>query len=103
MKILQQGLNDCGLKRGFDISKIAKAKFQENLELLQWFKGYYDSYRMEKGKYEAKKKRNNQELIYGSQKNAPRGGRKLNEKNEKKEKERSSSLPKENLKSKNDG
>lgn len=40
-KLLQKGFLSVNLKNEFDVSKLMKGKFQDNLEFLQWFKNYY--------------------------------------------------------------
>jgi len=41
-KILQQVFDRIGLDKKIDANKLTKAKYQDNLELLQWFKRYYE-------------------------------------------------------------
>ena len=43
LKILQQSFIEFNINKYIDIWKIAKGKFQENFEVLQWFKGFYDN------------------------------------------------------------
>ena len=42
LKILQGAFDKLGIKKHIDVEKIARAKYQDNLELVQWFKRYYD-------------------------------------------------------------
>ncbi|EZG43306.1 hypothetical protein GNI_177310 [Gregarina niphandrodes] len=41
-KILQDVLKGIGLSRGFDIDGLARGKYQDNLEFLQWLRAVYD-------------------------------------------------------------
>lgn len=43
-KILQACFNRVGMKRQIDVEKLIKGKYQDNLEFIQWVKGYYDSH-----------------------------------------------------------
>lgn len=42
LKILQSGFDKVGIKRYVEVEKLAKAKYQDNLEFIQWLKRYYD-------------------------------------------------------------
>lgn len=42
MKILQNAFDKIGIKRHVEVEKLAKAKYQDNLEFIQWMKRYYD-------------------------------------------------------------
>ena len=44
LKVLQQSLTDLGINKEIDISKIAKGRYQDNFEILQWFKGFFDNF-----------------------------------------------------------
>ncbi len=41
-KISQQAFIDCQIQKNIQVEKLAKGKYQDNLELLQWMKGYFD-------------------------------------------------------------
>ena len=41
-KVLQQAFDKNGIKRHIEIGKLTKAKYQDNLEFLQWLKRYFD-------------------------------------------------------------
>lgn len=41
-KILQQSLDRCGVQRHIEVDKLIRGKYQDNLEMLQWIKTYYD-------------------------------------------------------------
>jgi hypothetical protein len=40
LKIFQQSLEKIGVTKKIDIVRLAKAKYQDNLEILQWLKRY---------------------------------------------------------------
>lgn len=40
LKIFQKALEKIGGTRKFDVNKLAKAKYQDNLETIQWLKRY---------------------------------------------------------------
>lgn len=49
LKVLQSTFDKLGIKKHIEViityikvEKISKAKYQDNLELIQWFKRYYD-------------------------------------------------------------
>ena len=42
LKILQTAFDKIGIKRRVEVEKLAKAKYQDNLEFIQWLKRYYD-------------------------------------------------------------
>ena len=42
LKILQTAFDKVGVKRYVEVEKLAKAKYQDNLEFIQWLKRYYD-------------------------------------------------------------
>eukprot|EP00347_Sterkiella_histriomuscorum_P009338 403341594 len=74
-KILQQALAKNEIKRYIDVDKLIKAKYQDNLELLQWMKRYYDiNYNGEP--YDAVGRRKGQDLYYilGGGKVSSQGG-----------------------------
>jgi RP/EB family microtubule-associated protein len=41
LKILQSALDKTGIKKHLEVEKLAKAKYQDNLEFIQWLKRYY--------------------------------------------------------------
>ena len=41
-KILQTAFKKNGIKKIIDVEKLTKAKYQDNLEMCQWMKRYYD-------------------------------------------------------------
>ena len=41
-KVLQQALNSLDVTRAVDVQKLVRGKYQDNLEMLQWFHCYYD-------------------------------------------------------------
>ncbi len=42
LKILQSAFDKIGIKRYVEVERLAKAKYQDNLEFIQWLKRYYD-------------------------------------------------------------
>lgn len=55
LKILQTAFDKVGVKRYVEVEKLAKAKYQDNLEFIQWLKRYYDLNCGDRGKdYNAK-------------------------------------------------
>lgn len=42
LKILQSGFSKCKILKYIDIEKLAKSKYQDNLEFIQWMKRYFD-------------------------------------------------------------
>jgi len=41
-KVLQSSFDRLGIDRYIDVPKLIRAKYQDNLEFMQWFKGYFD-------------------------------------------------------------
>jgi microtubule-associated protein, RP/EB family len=41
-KVLQQSFSKNDIKRYIDVDKLIKAKYQDNLEFLQWMKRFFD-------------------------------------------------------------
>lgn len=62
-KVLQQAFAKNEIKRYIDVDKLIKAKYQDNLEFLQWMKRYFDiNYNGEP--YDAVGRRKGQDLYY---------------------------------------
>ena len=62
-KVLQQGFAKNDMKKYIDVDKLTKAKYQDNLEFLQWMKKYFDmNYNGEP--YDAVSRRKGQDLFY---------------------------------------
>ena len=60
LKILHGAFDKIGIKRRVEVEKLAKAKYQDNLEFIQWLKRYYDINCGEKGsEYQAEERRSN--------------------------------------------
>mmetsp|Transcript_44456 Transcript_44456/g.118034 ORF Transcript_44456/g.118034 Transcript_44456/m.118034 type:complete len:303 (-) Transcript_44456:120-1028(-) len=41
-KVLQQAFDRCGIQKHVDVDKLIRGKYQDNLEMLQWIKTYFD-------------------------------------------------------------
>eukprot|EP00418_Pyrodinium_bahamense_P002568 CAMPEP_0179016018 /NCGR_PEP_ID=MMETSP0796-20121207/3099_1 /TAXON_ID=73915 /ORGANISM="Pyrodinium bahamense, Strain pbaha01" /LENGTH=277 /DNA_ID=CAMNT_0020711687 /DNA_START=53 /DNA_END=886 /DNA_ORIENTATION=+ len=41
-KVLQQAFDRCGIQKHIEVDKLVRGKYQDNLEMLQWIKTYYD-------------------------------------------------------------
>lgn len=41
-KVLQQSFDKCGIQRHIEVDKLVRGKYQDNLEMLQWIKTYFD-------------------------------------------------------------
>ena len=67
LRIFQNGLETCGISKKIEIQRLAKARYQDNLELLQWLKGFYDN-NIDKfpKNYDAEARRNYAQLAYKS-------------------------------------
>lgn len=62
-KVLQQAFAKNDIKRYIDVDKLIKAKYQDNLEFLQWMKRYHDiNYNGEP--YDAVGRRKGHDLYY---------------------------------------
>ena len=62
-KVLQQAFAKNDMKKHIDVDKLVKAKYQDNLEFLQWLKRYFDiNYNGEP--YDAVGRRKGQDLYY---------------------------------------
>ena len=64
LKIMQQALISCKIQKEIDIQKLAKGRYQDNFEILQWFKGLFDNIKPDLSNYDPLKRRNNQVLSY---------------------------------------
>jgi microtubule-associated protein, RP/EB family len=56
-KVLQVAFKSAGIKRDIDVTSLIRAKYQDNLEFLQWIKCYYDYYVKGETGYDANAKR----------------------------------------------
>eukprot|EP00744_Colponema_vietnamica_P011444 GILI01016097.1.p1 GENE.GILI01016097.1~~GILI01016097.1.p1 ORF type:complete len:315 (-),score=122.67 GILI01016097.1:267-1124(-) len=56
-KILQEVFDRCGISKHIDVEKLIKAKYQDNLEFLQWMKRYYDLHCGATAEYDAVERR----------------------------------------------
>lgn len=66
MKILQNSFDKIGIKKHLEIERLAKAKYQDNLELIQWLKRYYDLNCGERGNnYLPEERRGNVAVDFG--------------------------------------
>ena len=62
-KVLQNAFDKNGIKRHIEVSKLVKAKYQDNLEFCQWMKAYFEkNYNGEP--YEALERRKGKDLFY---------------------------------------
>ena len=43
-KILQQGFTKCNVRKSVEIEKLVKGKCQDNLEMMQWMKKFFDNH-----------------------------------------------------------
>merc|ERR1719199_1359196 len=41
-KVLQQAFDRSGIQRHIEVDKLIRGKYQDNLEMLQWIKTYFD-------------------------------------------------------------
>lgn len=72
-KILQKAFDKNGITRHIEVQKLVKAKYQDNLEFMQWLKRYFDlNYNGEP--YDAVEKRKGQDLYYIGIGNKPTKG-----------------------------
>jgi len=62
-KVLQEIFNKVGIDRFIDVQKLIKAKYQDNLEFLQWIKRYFDLH-FPGGKYDAVERRKESKSNY---------------------------------------
>jgi RP/EB family microtubule-associated protein len=61
-KILQQAFSKHNITRYIDAAKLTKAKYQDNLEMLQWMKAYFDMNHQEGTEYDALSRRKGADL-----------------------------------------
>lgn len=62
-KVLQNAFDKNGIKRHIEVSKLVKAKYQDNLEFCQWLKAYFEkNYNGEE--YLAFERRKGKDLFY---------------------------------------
>jgi len=80
LKLLQQAFLKCGLNKHIEIERLAKAKYQDNLEFAQWMKRYYDLNNGANKEYDAVGKRNSvaPDFAFG-EKQIPMRAARLNE------------------------
>ena len=63
LRLLQNSFDKIGIKRHVEVEKLAKAKYQDNLEFIQWLKRYFDLNCGERGNnYGAEERRGNIEV-----------------------------------------
>ena len=67
-KIFQQGLSNNNIDKPINITRLAKGKTQELIELLQWLYGHHISLGINYTNYDAQKKRNGQNFIFPGEK-----------------------------------
>jgi RP/EB family microtubule-associated protein len=56
-KILQQSFTKLGVMKHIEVEKLVKCKYQDNLELLQWFKKIFDNNAVSARDYNAPQRR----------------------------------------------
>ena len=88
LKVLQQSLTDLGINKEIDISKIAKGRYQDNFEILQWFKGFFDNKNPDLSSYNAEQRRNYSTLTYMTNNNKELSKRKIESKQRTRSKEK---------------
>ena len=67
-KIFQQGLSNNNIDKPINITRLAKGKTQELIELLQWLYGHHISLGIDYTNYDAQKKRNGQSFVFPGEK-----------------------------------
>lgn len=71
LKIFQHSLERIGVSKKIDIVRLAKAKYQDNLQILQWLKRYLQMTSKKIEPYHAKERRNGENFFsHHSQKNS---------------------------------
>jgi hypothetical protein len=68
-KILQKAFDNCQITKNIEVEKLSKGKYQDNLEFLQWCKGYFDFKNPNMSDYDPEKRRNGSELDYANENN----------------------------------
>lgn len=51
-KVLQAAFSRIGINRHIDVNRLIRAKYQDNLEFMQWFKGYFEQNKPEVIEYD---------------------------------------------------
>lgn len=64
-KILQKAFSDCKIIKPIEIVKLTKAKYQHNLEFIQWMKRHYDLKHDKEMIYDPVERRGNVEIDLG--------------------------------------
>lgn len=65
LKILQTSFDKIGIKKHVEVEKLAKAKYQDNLEFIQWLKRYFDVNSGNKGaSYMPEERRGNPQIDF---------------------------------------
>lgn len=80
-KILQQAFIDCEIAKKFQVEKLIKGKYQDNLEFLQWLKLYYDKMNPIMYDYDPVKRRCGNDLEIGHDSNTLSTKARCNSKN----------------------
>lgn len=62
LKLFQQGLERIGCSKKIDLNKLARAKYQDNLEVLQWLKRYLEMTGTRLIPYDAAARRNSEQF-----------------------------------------
>ena len=63
LKILQKAMSELSFKKAIDIERLSKAKYQDNLEFIQWLKKVLEGKTIREG-YNPHARRNNEDLLY---------------------------------------
>ena len=58
LKLFQKGLEKVGASRKFDVNKLSKAKYQDNLETIQWLKRFIEKSTTPLETYQPSERRN---------------------------------------------
>lgn len=58
LKLFQKGLEKVGATRKFDVNKLSKTKYQDNLETIQWLKRFIEKSTTPLENYQATARRN---------------------------------------------
>lgn len=71
LKLYQKGLEKIGVTKKIDVNKLAKAKYQDNLEMIQWLKRYLELTTTPLADYQPLQRRNHESFLsHHSQKNS---------------------------------